>query len=150
MPPLLNLADEAAYRQHFEDSYCRAVIHTVDGVRVYFSPDRFTHAFYESTKRDNVKDAFSLVRAQRMSWIAATLANPDADCYQGWVASKRAYDPTRRVDVVYDDFVVVLGLRLSGEALRANFITCYEAENSIAKIRMSPAWSHADCLAALS
>lgn len=150
LPPLLQLPDEAAYRQHFVRTYCRAVIETHDGIRVYFRQDQFGHAFYESTGRDGVKDAFSLVRAQRMNWIEATLTNPAAARYQGWNAKKRCYEPVRRVDLVYEDFVVVLNLGLRRDrALKANFVTCFQADNSIGKIRRSPIWTMEDCLNAL-
>jgi len=52
-----------------------------------------------------------------------------------------------RVAVVYEDFVVVvaMGLKLDG-SLKANFVTCYQADNSIGKIRRSPVWSRVDCV----
>lgn len=150
LPPLLHLADAAAYRQHFVSRYCRQAIHTHDGIRVYFRQDQFGHAFYESTNRDGAKDVFSQVRAERMEWIGATLGNPAAIRYQGWDARGRRYDPARRVDLLFEDFVVVLGLGLNrDDALRANFVTCYQADNSIGKIRTSPLWTREDCLNAL-
>lgn len=151
MPPLLNLAAEADYRAHFVREYCRAVVNTHDGIRVYFQQNKFDHAFYESTRRDGVKNAFSTVRAQRMDWIAATLNDPVADRYQGYNAKSGTCDPARRVNVAYEDFVVVLalGLRRDG-TLRANFVTCFQADNSIGKIRQSPIWTREDCINALS
>lgn len=150
LPPLLQLPDVAAYRQHFVDTYCRGVIKTHDGIRVFFKQDKFDHAFYESTNRDGTKNAFSWVRAERMNWIDATLRNPTAVRYQGWIARTRSYDPARRVDLLYEDFVVVLGLGLNRDrALRANFITCYQADNSVAKVRTSPLWTREACLNAL-
>ena len=149
-PPLLHLPDEGAYRQHFIRTYCRGTIETHDGIPVFFHHDRFDHAFYESTNRDGAKDAFSPLRAQRMDWIGATLSNPSAIRYQGWNASRRRFEPTRRVDLLHEEFVVVLrlGLRRNG-ALKANFITCFQADNSIAKIRRSPLWTAEACLNAL-
>lgn len=49
--------------------------------------------------------------------------------------------------VVYADFVVVvaMGLKLDG-SLKANFVTCYQADNSIGKIRKSPVWSRVECV----
>ena len=84
MPPLLNLADEAAYRGHFERSCCGGNIATHDGIRVYFRRQDFDHAFFESSGRRVENDVFSLVRAQRMDWIVAALADPAAACFQGW------------------------------------------------------------------
>lgn len=107
----------------------------------------FGHAFYESSARDGRKDVFSPVRAQRIDWIKATLENPDADLFQGWDKRARQYDGTRRVAVVYEDFVVVVAIGLTkARVLKANFVTCYQADNSINKIRRSPAWSRLDCL----
>lgn len=151
MPPLLQLADEAAYRQHFEQHYCRAVITTHDGIRVYFKATDFGHAFFESTLRNGVKDtALSPARAERMDWIAATLSDPAAVRFQGWDGKKHKYDPTRCVSVVHGDFVVVLRLSKKADGtLKANFVTCYDANNSIGKIRQSPLWNKQDCLNAL-
>ena len=91
-----------------------------------------------------------MVRAQRMDWIGATLADPAAARFQGWDKSRRRYDPTHCVNVVFEDFVVVLrlGLRVDG-SLKANFVTCYQADNSIGKIRTSPLWNREDCINAL-
>ncbi len=151
LPPLLHLPDEAAYRQHYVREYCRSVIQTHDGIRVFFKQEQFDHAFFESTYRDGVKDSFlSPTRSQRMGWIRATLVDPAAIRYQGFDKKRNRYDPARRVDLLYEDFVVVLalGLRRDG-ALRANFITCFQADNSIGRIRNSPLWTREDCLNAL-
>ncbi len=150
MTPLITLLDEAAYRRHFEQSYCRGAVATHDGIRVYFKKSTFDHAFYESSKRDGVKDTFSLVRAQRLDWISETLTNPGATRYQGYVRKTRSYDPTRCVGVVLEDFVVVLALSLRTDGqLKGEFVTCYQADNSIGKIRKSPLWDKALCLAEL-
>jgi hypothetical protein len=123
------------------------VIETHDGIRVFFQQSKFGRAFYESANRAGAKDVFSSVRAQRMNWIGATLTDPAAVRYQGWIAKTRSYDPGRRVDILYEDFVVILGLGLNRDgSLRANFITCYQADNSIDKIRTSPLWTREDCL----
>lgn len=147
LPPLVHYATVAEYRAHYERVYCRASILTFDGIRVHFAPGKFGHMFYESTARDERKDAFSPVRAQRIDWIKATLEHPTAALFEGWDKAARQYDTTRRVAVVYEDFVVVvaMGLKLDG-SLRANFVTCYQADNSIGKIRASPAWSREACL----
>ncbi len=147
LPPLVHYPTVAEYRSHYERVYCRGNIQTFDGIRVYFSASKFGHMFYESTARDGRKDAFSPVRAQRIDWIKATLEHPTAALFEGWNKTARQYDATRRVAVVYEDFVVVvaMGLKQNG-TLKANFVTCYQADNSIGKIRQSPAWSRAACL----
>ncbi len=82
---------------------------------------------------------FSLKRAMRMDWIPAALADPNVPCFQGWNRNKRRYDPTWRVAVVVDDFVIVIGIRRSRSGvMKADFITCYRADNSIGKILQSP------------
>lgn len=150
LPPLVVYASVVEYRDHFERVYCRGNINTVDSIRVYFAPQKFGHVFYESSARDGRKDSFSPVRAQRIDWIKATLEHPHASLFQGWDKVVRCYDPARRVSVVYEDFVVVveLGLKRDG-SLKGNFVTCYQADNSIGKIRNSPAWTLEECLRAL-
>lgn len=150
MPPLLTLANAPAYRQHFVQTYCRSVITTHDGMRVYFQHQDFDHAFFESSGRRGQNDVFSPVRAERMDWIAVALIDPNAVCYQGWNKRRKVYDPTRRVTVVIDDFVIVIGIsQRRGGSLKANFITCFRADNSIGKIRQSPRWTMQECLNAL-
>ena len=84
---------------------------------------------------------------QDIDWLKATLEHPTAALFEGWDKTSRQYDATRRVAVVYEDFVVVvaMGLKQDG-SLKANFVTCYQADNSIGKIRSSQAWSRAACL----
>jgi hypothetical protein len=151
VPPFLILATDAEYRQHFEATYCRGVITTHDGIRVYFKKEDFDHAFFESALRDGNKDiTLSAARAQRMNWIAATLSNPTAMRFQGWDKKKKCYDSTRCVSVVFGDFVVVIRLsKKADQTLKANFVTCYDANNSIGKIRQSPLWMKEDCLNSL-
>ena len=148
--PLFKLADLAAYRAHYERTLCRGEIVTHDGIPVFFRKEAFDHAFFESSGRRGEKDVFSLVRAERMEWVAAALADPSAQRFQGWHARTKRYDPTRRVTVIMGDFVVVIALsRRRDGKLKGAFLTCYQADNSIAKIRASPPWSLEDCLNAL-
>lgn len=147
LPPLLHYETPTEYRVHYERVYCRGNIQTFDGIRVYFSASKFGHAFYESSLWDGYKDVFSKVRAQRIDWIKATLEHPDAALFEGWDKVSRQYDAKRRVAVVYEDFVVVIAMRLKSDgSLKANFVTCYQADNSIKKIRSSPQWSRAECV----
>lgn len=150
MLPLLKLPDQAAYRAHYERTLCRGGIFTHDGIPVFFRKEEFDHAFFESSTRRGENDVFSLVRAERMDWIAAALADPGARRLQGWLKRERRHDPTRRVTVVMGDFVVIIALskRRDGH-LKAKFITCYRADNSIQKILGAPLWTREDCLNAL-
>ncbi|SMB89022.1 hypothetical protein SAMN05660772_01269 [Pasteurella testudinis DSM 23072] len=149
LPSLLTLSCWQDYRSFYENHYCRAEIITADGIRVYFSASKFNHAFYESSKGKS-KNEFSQIRAERMPWIAHTLKHPDASLYQGWISATKTHDPARRVSVVYGDFVVVIDMSVNQRnQLKANFVTCYVADNSIDRIRKSPVWSRDECLCKL-
>ena len=150
-PPLLILESPKEYRQYYEKHYCRGEIYTFDNIRVFFSSTKFGHAFYEnSAGRKGAKDSFSDRRAQRMSWVAPTLENPDAELFVGWNKDQRCYQNDRRVSVVYEDFVVIIQVSLDKRVenkLKANFVTCYTAEKrSMGKIRKSPLWDRGKCL----
>ncbi len=135
------------YRQHYEKYYCKRPVITFDGIRVFFPKNKFTHAFYESSDRRGAKDVFSLQRAQRIDWIKNTLQCKEATLYQGWNARKKSYFADGRVSVVYENFVVIIRLSLKKDgSLKGNFVTCYQADNSINKIRMSPLWHLDECL----
>lgn len=142
MPPLLTLADEAAYRLHYERTLCNAAIMTHDGIRVYFGRGTFSHAFFESSDRRGADDIFSTVRAERMDWIAAALADPNAVCFEGWDKRTQSHSPKRRVTVVVQNFVIILALSTRRDgSLKAKFVTCFRADNSIGKIRQAPLWT---------
>lgn len=146
-PPFVQYNTPAEYKTHYEVHYCQRPITTFDGIKIFFPKHKFGHAFYESSQRNGIKDTFSDERAKRINWIKDTLENPNADLYQGWDKESKVYLPHRRVSVVYGDFAVIIGLSLNknGE-LKGNFITCYEADNSIGKIRNSPLWDKEKCL----
>lgn len=147
VPRLLIYESKGKYLEYYKKEYCRKGVVTFDGIRVYFKENRFYHAFYESSKRDGIKDTFSLTRAQRIGWIRATLENSNSSMFQGWDKQRKRYDPGRRVCVVYENFVVILEMRLKRDGrLKAMFITCYMADDSINKIKRSPGWSKEVCL----
>lgn len=150
LPPLLMFNSAKEYKTHYERNYCRANIVTQEGIRVYFQPRKFGHAFYEnSQQQQGVKDIFSPVRAQRMDWIKLTLQHPDAELYIGWNKEARCYEERRRVSVVYGDFVVIIEFSCNQQdVLKATFITCYLADKSIEIIRKSPTWDKDKCLRA--
>ena len=149
-PALVHYATVAEYKRHFERAYCRTSMTTQDGIRVYFKPQKFGHVFYESSQRDGNKDQFSNVRAERIDWIKATLEHPQAVLFQGWNKDQKCYDPARRVAIAHQDFVVVLEMSLNQAGqLKASFVTCYVADNSINKIRTSPLWTLQACMALL-
>ncbi|MBP7279298.1 MAG: hypothetical protein KBA11_07790 [Sedimentibacter sp.] len=141
-PPLLDYTTIAEYKTHFENYFCKKPIITFDGIPIYFNINIFSHSFYESSLKDSNKDVFSSIRAQRMNWIKETLENSNADLYQGWDKKLKRYIPSRRVAVVYIDYVVVVEIILKKDGkLKGKFITAYKAENSIQKIRNSPKWN---------
>lgn len=139
-PPLVHYTTEKEYRDHYERSYCRAVINTFDGLRVYFPRQQFDDAFFESAnRRARDKSVFSLARAERIDWIRAALEDPKAELYQGWDRDRKVIDRDRRITLVYGNYVVVLLIRRNRNA--ATFITAYVADAStIQKIRGGPRW----------
>lgn len=148
-PALLMLNSILEYKNHYESMYCRAEIFTDDNIRVYFKPQKFGHAFYEnSERRQGPKDQFSPERAQRMDWIKSTLMHPQAILFFGWDKDKKVYEKSRRVSVVFEEFVVVIELGFNNKnQLRGNFITCYLANTkSINAIRTSPLWDREECI----
>jgi hypothetical protein len=86
-----------------------------------------------------------------MDWIAPALADATAVRLQGWLKHEQRHDPTRRVTVFIDGFVVVIALRLAREGgLRAQFVTCYPADKKTqGKLRAAPLWTLAACLEVL-
>lgn len=142
-PPLVHYPTEREYRDHYKRELCRRPVFSFDNIRIFFDAVRFEHAFYEGKG----KTRFSPVRAQRIDWVRATLESPEADLYQGYIKAKNCYAPDRRVSVVFADFVVVVSLSLDrSDRLKGKFVTCYQADNSIGKIRQSPRWDLAVCL----
>ncbi|NIA12363.1 MAG: hypothetical protein GWP10_22270 [Nitrospiraceae bacterium] len=151
LPDLLIYETEEEYWEYYREEYCHKGLVTFDEIRVYFKQNKFYHAFYESRNRDGNKDQFSKTRARRMGWIRATLENANSDLFQGWDNKRKRYDPGRRVCVVYESFVVILKMWLKmNRTLKSEFITCYQADNSIGKIKNSPRWSKEECLEALN
>lgn len=94
---------------------------------------------------------FSLERAMRIDWIAPALADPGARRFQGWLKKEQRHDPARRVTVFIEGFLVIIALRMGqDEQLKAQFVTCYPADNRTqAKIARAAFWTLEDCLNAL-
>lgn len=115
------------------------MINCFDGIAVRFRKRDFDHCFFESSKRDGVKDQFSNVRAERIDWIKATLQDDQADLFVGWDGRRKRYDHGRRVALVMEDYVVVI--RLTGRRA-ARFVTAFVADSrrSLERIKASPRW----------
>jgi len=139
-PPLIKYNEISKYRSHYERVYCQKPIMTFDGIPVVFRKNQFDHVFFESSQRNTVKDTFSRHRAERIDWIKATLKEKDAELYQGWDRKKAKLDNTRRVAVAYEDYVVVVKLKIKGAHKIGEFVTAYKADNSIGKIKRNPRW----------
>ena len=138
-PPLVSYGTAAEYRAHYERVYCQGAVTTFDGIGVRFRKGLFDHCFYESTRRNQVKDKFSNQRAERIDWIKAALQDANAELYVGWDGKRKRCDPSHRVALVVGDYVVVI--RLSGNQT-AQFVTAYVADSAstLAKIKGSPKW----------
>ena len=140
-PPLVRYSSVQAYREHYERIYCKTPLITFDNIPVWFPKSQFNHAFFESSRRNKIKDCFSAERSHRINWIKTTLQNPNAELYCGWDKSKKRHNPTRRVCVIYDNYVVVIQLAKTRDGtLKGEFKTAFVADNSIGKIRNSPQW----------
>lgn len=136
---LVKYATAAEYQKHFEQKYCRGPLTTFDGYHVRFKKSDFKHCFFESSRRDGNKDTFSLLRAQRIDWIAATLADGTAQLKAGWDKKNRSYDHNRRVALVKGNYVVVIALT---KDKKATFITAYvmDTPESLKKLTAAPQW----------
>lgn len=145
-PELVHYNSPEEYEKHFVAKYIHGQVVTFDGIVVKFKRDDFSHCFYESSKRNRIKDKFSPLRAQRIDWIQAALTDPASERYIGWDKSRKRYDNTRRVTVVMGNYVVVIALMRDGVA---RFITAYVADtpgrkgrpSTIEQIRSAPKWT---------
>lgn len=145
-PALITFASEVDCRIHFEQVYCKAPIGTFDGIMVRFKKKKFEHCFFESSRRNKIKDRFSPARAQRIDWIKATLEDPHSELYEGWDSDKKCYDRSRRAAIVMGNYVVIIAFTGPGTA---DFVTAYVADTpatpsrpltTIDKIRRGPKW----------
>lgn len=145
-PPLVRYPSEDEYRRHFEHVYCREPIVTFDGIKVRFRKDQFKHSFYESSRRNAIKDQFSVPRAERIDWIKAALEDPASERYVGWDNRKKRYDKKRRVAIVMGNYVVIIRLKNASSAF---FVTAFVADtlttptphSTIDQIRKGPKWA---------
>lgn len=142
-PPLIKYNSINEYRAHYVNNYCNQQIFTFDGIRVYFKQNSFDHAFFESSCRNGIKDTqLSQIRAERIDWIKATLEHKHVKILQGWDSQSKLYCPNKRVNYIYEQFIVVIYISLDkNNRLKGNFITCYQADSSISKILRSPEWT---------
>lgn len=147
-PPLVNYATRNEYLEHYKRVYCKSKIITPDNIRVFFSEDRFNHAFYEG-KHKGIN--FSFERAKYIDWIKYTLENEESQLLQGYCSDTGCYEPHRRTAVIKNDkYVVVVEMFYNKkDELCAKFKTAFYADRSFSKISQSPQWKLADCEAYL-
>lgn len=140
-PPLVCYSTEREYRSHFEREYCHVPICSFDDIYVRFNKRDFDHCFFESSRRDGVKDKFSRKRAERISWIKVALQDVNADLFVGWDKQRRRYDHGRRVALVVGDYVVVIRIV---DSKNARFVTAFVADtqHSLDSIKGGPKWPH--------
>lgn len=137
-PPLLKLASESEYREHFHKIYCVGPLQTFDDIQVRFRKRDFEHAFFESSSAKSKDDTFSLVRSERMEWVKQALIDPGADIRFGYDSTLRSEARDRRVAIVQGNFVVIIRIV---DDKRAEFVTCYLADTrTIQKIKKSRKW----------
>lgn len=144
-PSMVIYKTEAEYFEHYKNMYCRNKIYTPDNIRVYFSAERFNHAFFEGKiKAKN----FSFARARFIDWIKYTLESSDSELYQGYCSDTKCMLPNRRVAVVKNDkYVVVIEMFYKAEILCAKFKTAFYADklNTYKSIQKSPKWTIDAC-----
>jgi hypothetical protein len=136
---LINYPDEGGYRTHFERVYCGGTVQTHDWIQVRFRKRQFDHCFFESSRRNGIKDTFSAKRAARVDWIKETLLDSSALQLAGWDSFNRTYDHSRRVALVKGNYVVVISIKSKSEA---DFVTAYVMDTpaSLSKLTKAPKW----------
>lgn len=153
LPKLVYYETENQYFEHYKRVYCRDKVYTFDGIRIFFDPKRFLHAFYEddNTKQyGGNKSKFCKVRAERIDWIKYVLADKDSVLYQGY--NERVGNmPERRVAVISrDKYVVILNMFLNNNGeLCGKFNTAFYADKSYERIIQNPLWDKEQCRACL-
>ncbi|MCI9434526.1 MAG: hypothetical protein HFI86_04580 [Bacilli bacterium] len=145
LPPLRHFKTENECRKYFEQFYCTNPVITFDGINVYFYPEKFDDAFFESKehkKRD--KSIFSIDRASKIDWIKYVLENPKAEIFEGWDRDKKIPRKDRRVAIISPENYMVVITILNNN--KAKFITAYTVDgwDSILKIKASKKYKKND------
>lgn len=137
--PFLIYPNVSDYKKHYYRAYCHKPIITHDGIAVRFRKKCFNHSFYESSKKDGNKDAFSYERAKRMDWIGVALMDNQCQMYVGWNSKKKKHTRNRRVTLVDNEYVIVIQFTKNG---MAHFITAFVIDNPtvLHKIQRGPRW----------
>lgn len=133
---------EEEMRKMWQEEYCQQEIYTFDDILVKFYPEMFDHCFYESENRKaRDKSILSLNRLEKMLWIKDTLRDAKAILKQGYDKKRNAYDNSRRVAVVKDNYIVIIVIYARKK--RARFITAFEMndDDNLEKLLDGPNWT---------
>lgn len=139
LPPLLVLADEAAYKAHWIQEYVTpGSVKTFDGIDVRFFARNFDHAFFtEVVRGSGKKDKFDRVRAERMDWISLVLSDGNVELYRRLMPDRKL----RRIALVSSEsYAVITQVERNGN--RAQFVTAYTVNSTAAlgKMRNNLTW----------
>ncbi len=139
LPPLLNLADEAAYRAHFAATLKGAsnAIVTHDGIVVVLHDHNFDHTF-APLKKWSKQSVFKPARASYMDRIRPALEDCAMEQYRRLMPDGK----TRKLILEPSAlFLVVIQPELANPT-KAAFITAYQVASvkAPAKIRSNPPW----------
>jgi len=132
---------EEELRQIWSDEYCEQFIITFDEIEVQFYSSMFDHCFFESAnRRERDKSILSLNRLEKIYWIKDALLDASSLRKKGWNRNTKSYSDSSRVNLVKDNYIVVIKL-LSEK--KARFITAYEVNDNenLEKIKNSPDWT---------
>ena len=140
LPPLLNLADEAAYRAHFAATLQGAsnAIVAHDGIEVVLHDHNFDHAFGAPLKKWSKQRVFNPVRASYMDWIRPVLEDRAMAQYRRVMPDGK----TRKLVLEPSSPLVVVIQPELADPTKAAFITAYPVTSpkALAKIRSNPVW----------
>ncbi|MEP5254330.1 MAG: hypothetical protein ABJQ39_04650 [Winogradskyella arenosi] len=131
---------EKELRDIWSNEYCNQPLTTFDGIIVKFFSSMFDHCFYESNNRkEKDKSILSLNRLEKIFWIKDTLLDSTSIRKKGWDRNTKSYTDSSRVNLVKDNYIVVIKIYSKN---KARFITAYEVNNdeNLNKIKNSPDW----------
>lgn len=131
---------EEELRKIWSLEYCEKIIKTFDNIEVQFYSSMFDHCFFESVnRREKDKSILSLNRLEKIYWIKDALLDTSSLLKKGWNRNTKSYTDSSRVNLVKDNYIVVIKLLNSN---KARFITAYEVNNeeNLEKIKNSPDW----------
>jgi len=140
LPPLLNLADEAAYRAYYTATLQGTpnMIVTHDGIDVVLHDHNFDHAFSAPLKKWSKQCVFKPVRASHMDRIRPALEDCAMEQYRRVMPDGK----TRRLVLEPSSPFVVVIQPEQATPTKAAFITAYPVTSpkALAKIRSNPTW----------